>query len=334
MNPKIATKPTVTVTGAAGFLGSRIVKLLQNEYPSWNIQAVDNFYAGDVNEIGDVTVESVDVRDRKQLETTLEGTDIVIHLAAISGVDDCKRNSDLAHDVNVTGTSNVVWFCRKTGAALVFPLSMAVLGNPREFPITVDQPRAPLNWYGRTKMVGERLIESMATDEFPAHLFMKSNLYGEHEINSETVTKNTVINFFVNRALDDKPLTVYEPGTQSRNYIHIEDVAWAYIRSAERLCEQLSSGSTGVEKYEIASDEDLSVMGVAEMVKRVTLEEVGRDVDIKVVENPRENETFVGEFPVDTERTQRNLGWSTERTVEETIRNLIDVNDSIQSLSQ
>jgi len=114
--------------------------------------------------------------------------------------------------VNVTGTNNVAWFCKKTGAALAFPFSMAVLGDPQSFPITADQARDPLNWYGRTKWIGERSIEAFADGAFPAHLFLKSNLYGEHVVDGTEVGKPTVINFFVNRALAGETLTVYEPG--------------------------------------------------------------------------------------------------------------------------
>jgi UDP-glucose 4-epimerase len=139
----------------------------------------------------------------------------VCHLAAISGVDDCDWSPDLAYEVNVTGMNNVAWFCRKTGASLAFPFSMAVLGDPEEFPIAADQPRNPLNWYGRTKLLGERAIEAFTDGSFLAHLFLKSNLYGEHIVDRTEVGKPTVINFFVNRALAGETLTVYEPGTQA-----------------------------------------------------------------------------------------------------------------------
>jgi UDP-glucose 4-epimerase len=79
-----------------------------------------------------------------------------------------------------------------------------------------------------------------ADDAFPAHLFLKSNLYGEHVVDETEVGKLTVINFFVNRALAGETLTVYEPGTQMRNFVRVKDVARAYVRSAERLLEQLA----------------------------------------------------------------------------------------------
>ena len=314
---------TVAVTGAAGYIGSRVVHKLQEEHPEWEIIALDNFYLGTIREIGDVTVQHVDIRDRDRLEDTLSGADIVMHLAAISGVDDCDQQSDLAYEVNVQGTENVAWFCRKTGAALAFPFSMAVLGDPAEFPITVDLPRDPLNWYGRTKLLSEQSIRTYAEDAFPAHLFLISNLYGEHTIGTEQVSKGTVINFFINRVFSDEPLTVYEPGTQSRNYIHVKDVANAYIRSAEQLVAQLDRGETGARAYEIASDEDPSVQAVGELVQSIASEEAGIDTEVRLVENPRSGETLVDEFAVDTSRTKSELGWEPTRTVEETIRSLI-----------
>ena len=321
--PRDPDAPTVVVTGAAGYIGSRVVDRLTTTYPNWEVRALDDFSVGDIERIGDVRVDEVDIRDRDGLESALDGADVVMHLAAISGVELCDDDPDHAYDVNVTGTNNVAWFCRKTGTALVFPFSMAVVGDPEEFPITVDARRDPLNWYGRTKLIGEHVIADMADGAFPAHCYLISNLYGEHEIDGRTVSKGTVINFFVNRVFDDGRLPVYEPGTQSRNYVHVDDVARAYVRSGERLVERLRRDETGVEEYEIAGDEDPSVFEIAEIVRSVAAEEAGREVEIDLVENPRTDETLVEEFRVDTERTRRELGWEAERSVEECVRSLV-----------
>jgi UDP-glucose 4-epimerase len=315
--------PTVAVTGAAGFIGSRVIRRLQHAHPDWRLTALDNFYHGDLRAVGDCPVRRLDVRDRDELDDALSGADVVLHLAAISGVDDCESEPDLAYEVNVTGTSNVAWFCRRHGAGMVFPFSMAVLGDPERFPITADQPREPLNWYGRTKLLGEQLVEGMASKSFPAHLFMKSNLYGEHRVGEATVSKGTVINFFVNRATNGDSLTVYEPGTQSRNFVHVDDVARAYVSSAERLLTQLDAGETGVETYEIASDEAPSIMTVAETVRRVAAEERDVDVSVSLIENPRGNETLVDGFDVDTSRAREMLDWTPSHTIEESIRTLV-----------
>jgi len=320
--------PTIAITGAAGYIGSRVLVELQEQYPDWELIALDNFYLGDVRSVGGVDVQHVDIRNRDRLEETLSGADIVMHLAAISGVDDCNELRDLAYEVNVHGTENVAWFCRKTGAGLVFPFSMAVLGDPQEFPITVDHRRDPMNWYGRTKLLSERAIEEFAAGAFPAHQFMISNLYGSHEIAGETVSKGTVINFFVSRALAGETLTVYEPGTQSRNFVHVKDVARSYLRSAERLLEQLDAGETGVEKFEIASDEDPGVHSVARLVRDVAAETAGIEADVELVENPRgDDETLVDSFPVDTTKAREQLGWTTEYNVESAVRDALAAED-------
>ncbi|MCU4800336.1 NAD(P)-dependent oxidoreductase [Halobacteria archaeon HArc-gm2] len=315
--------PHIAITGAAGYIGSRVAREIQETHPDWELTAIDNFYLAKVRSIGDLEIDHVDIRNRDRLEAALDGADVVLHLAAVSGVDDCQENQDLAYDVNVQGTNNVAWFCRKTGAGLVFPFSMAVLGDPEAFPITVDQPRGPMNWYGRTKLLSERAIDTFADGAFPAHQYMISNLYGSHDVDGTTVSKGTVINFFVSRAKAGEALTVYEPGTQSRNYVHVVDVARAYVRSCERLLDQLAAGETGVEKYEVASDEDPSVETVANLVADIAAEETGERPEVKLVENPRaDDETLTDTFEVDTSRARNKLGWNAERNIESVVREI------------
>lgn len=316
-------QPTITITGAAGYIGSRVVVELQEAHPEWNLRAIDNYYRGQVDSIGDIGIDYVDIRNRDRLEAALTGSDVVCHLAAITGVDECEENADLAYDVNITGTNNVGWFCRKTGTALIFPFSMAVLGDPQSFPITSHQPREPLNWYGHTKWISEQAIESFATDSFPAHLFLKSNLYGEHQINQTVVGKSAVTNFFVDRVLAGKSLPVYEPGTQARDFVHVKDVSRAYVRSAERLLNQLDSGKTGTETYEIAGGEDLSVIEVAETVRDAATEILNETVEIEFVENPRDGETLVEEFTVDISKADEILDWEPTESLEESVRQLL-----------
>jgi UDP-glucose 4-epimerase len=316
-------QPTIAVTGAAGYIGSRVLTIIQSEQPNWELIGIDNQYRGQVDRVGDLEIEHVDVRERCRLERALTGADVVIHLAAVSGVDDCEKHPNLAYEVNVTGTNNVAWFCRKTGAAMVFPFSMAVLGDPSSFPVTSKLPRDPMNWYGQTKLVNERSVEAIADGAFPAHLFIKSNLYGNHVVENTTVGKPTVINFFIDQALAGEPLTVYKPGTQSRNFVHVKDIARVYLHSAKRLLNQLASGETGTTTYEVASDEDPSVKSVANLIRDIAAKELDREIEVSLVENPRSAETMVESFTVDTSKIRSELGWTPSHTVEESIREML-----------
>lgn len=315
--------PRIAVTGAAGYIGSRVLVEMRNAHPEWEIIAIDNQYRGQVESVGDVEIQDVDIRNRDDLEEALTGADVVCHLAGVSGVDDCEKNADLAYDINITGTNNVSWFCRKAGAALIFPFSMAVLGDPGSFPITADLTRDPLNWYGRTKAIGEQTIRAFADGEFPAHLYLKSNLYGEHKIEDSAVGKPTVINFFVNRVVSGETLTVYKPGTQARNFVHVKDVARVYVRSTERLIKQIANDVTGVETYEIAGREDMSVMSVAEIVQEISESKYGMEADIELVPNPRPGETMVKEFGVDISTAETMLGWHPEESIRDSVDELL-----------
>lgn len=133
-----------------------------------------------------------------------------------------------------------------------------------------------------------------------------------------------MINFFVSRVADDEPLTIYEPGTQSRNFIHVKDVARVYVRSAERLLAQRDAGETGAQAYEVATTEDLSVMTVAERVAELVEEELGVRPEVKLVENPRgSSETLVEDFSVDISNTKADLGREPRYRVDTSIRNIL-----------
>ncbi|WP_237560566.1 NAD-dependent epimerase/dehydratase family protein [Halostella litorea] len=308
---------TVGVTGAAGYIGSRVAKVLLAE--GHDVVPVDDFSVGDVREIDGRRVEEVDVRDRDAVREAFDGVDAVMHLGAVSGVPDCQENPEHAFDVNVGGTENVAWFCRERGTPLVFPCSMAVLGDPVEFPITADHPRNPLNFYGRSKALSEDDVHQLADGEFPAHVYVKSNLYGHHELDGREIGKNTVINIFVDKALDGEPLTVHEPGTQARDFIHVKDVARAYALSLDELV----GSDPGATTFTLASGDDRSILDIAEAVQSIVADERGYEVPIEMVENPRESETEVGDFTVDTSEARAEIGFEAEYDVDRAVREMV-----------
>ena len=309
---------TVCVTGAAGYIGSRVVSDFLDE--GHEVRAVDDFSYGDIHEIDGVEVEELDVRNRGRLREVLEDVDAVCHLAAVSGVEECQDRMEYAFDVNVGGTENVAWLCRENSLPMVFPCSMAVIGDPTEIPITSKHPRKPLNHYGFTKKMSEDDVYGLARDGFPGLVFLKSNLYGHHYVGDRRVGKATVINIFVDKALEGEPLTVHEPGTQARDFIHVKDVSRAYIDAVNHLI----SSDEGAGTLPLASGECMSVLDLAELVQDVARDELGDAPEIEMVENPRSSEAVSDDFTVDTSEASEKIGFGAKFSVEGAVRDMLD----------
>jgi UDP-glucose 4-epimerase len=308
----------VCVTGAGGYIGSRVVGELLDA--GHDVTPIDSFRTAQVEAIGGVRVEDADVRDRDAVREAVEGSDAVMHLGAVSGVQDCSDNPEKAFDINVRGTENVAWVCRDEEIPLVFACSMAAIGDPVELPITSDHPRRPLNHYGRTKAMSEEDVGWLAEEGFPAHVYIKSNLYGHHGVGGESVGKKAVVNIFVEKALEQESLTVHEPGTQARDFVHVKDVARAYLCSLGGLVE----AEDGARTLPIASGECMSVLELAETVRDIVEEERGYTVEIEMVENPRESETVSEDFSVDTDEAREAIGFEAEYTVKDSVREMVE----------
>lgn len=310
----------IGVTGAAGYIASRITKRLLDR--GEDVVAIDNFYAPQITgkQIQGQKIRDIDIRNREGLREVFSGVDVILHLGAISGVEDCSENSELAFDVNVGGTENIAWICRENNIPLVFPCSMAIIGEPKEFPISSSHPRDPINHYGLTKAMNEQDIKQLSKDSFPAHIYIKSNLYGHHTIDGKQVDKRTVINIFVEKALNREPLTVHKPGTQARDFIHVKDVADAYLKSIDKLVDTEGFGSV---TFPLASGDDRSILDIAEIVQKVVNQEMGYKPEIDLVENPRGEEAAGEDFTVDTSQAKKEIGFETKHTIEDTVREMV-----------
>lgn len=316
---------TIGLTGAAGYIGSRVMNNFLDA--GHDVVAVDDFSYGDVEAVGGVDIATGDVRDEQLMRDTFAGVDALLHLAAISGVTDCEDRHDEAFDVNVHGTETVARLCRREGIPLVFPCSMAIIGDPQEVPITAKHPREPLNHYGLTKKMGEDDVHALARGAFPAHVYMKSNLYGHHQVDGRTVGKRTVINIFVEKALAGETLTVHEPGTQARDFVHVKDVARVYELSVDRLLD----ADDGATTIPVASGEEHSILELAELVQRVTEDERGEAPEIELVENPRGVEAVSGDFTVDTSAARESIGFETDHSVESFVREMMHKEETLHN---
>ena len=301
----------IGVTGAGGYVGAGLCRKLIEE--GYELVMLDNFYNAQIKRIAGEKILWADIRDRNDMEKLLKDCDVIIHLAAISGVAECDLIPDKAYEINVIGTANICWICKKFGIDLIFPSSMAVIGNPAEIPIKASHPRNPLNLYGFTKWVCEELIRTFSHRNFNALVFLKSNIYGEYEVDGVRISKNTVINIFVNKAKRGEKLTVHKPGTQTRDFIHVLDVIDAYVKAVKKLPEDCNMITIG-------SGECLSVLDIAKLVQKYT------GCEIEMIENPRKSETLAENFEIDTMEAKKLIGFEAKHKVENEIKRLLRVN--------
>jgi UDP-glucose 4-epimerase len=312
------TDETVLITGAAGYIGSRVSKRVIEE--GYNTILVDNFHKNKVKTIEGEKVHNADIRNRYSMRKVVnEEVDYVIHLAALTGVEECEENPKAAKDVNARGTAKVATLCIQEKTPMIFPASMAIFGNIDEFPVTPETPRKPVNKYGWTKRTGEQVMNTYAEDNFPGHVFINSNVYGTHRINGREISKGTVVNYFVDKAVKRETLTVHSPGVQERDFIHVKDVAEAYLSSLENI----SSHENGSEPYLIASGESRSIVEVARLVSQKMQKLTGEKVELKEVENPRENPVQYTGLEIDTSKTEEELGFEPEGTFEKQIERML-----------
>lgn len=305
---------TVGITGAAGYVGSRVCYELKKYY---HIIPIDNFYKGTVRHIDGIDIIKADIRNRKRMEELLD-VDCIIHLAAIPGVEPCEKARELSYDVNVNGTKVIAKICEKRQIPLIFATTFGVMGDPQQFPIKEDHPKNPMHWYGYTKYEGEKIIMEASKGNFPCYILIKSNICGIHAINGHIIFKPTVVNKFVDLVKKKNNILIYKPGTQARNFLPIKDAAHAYRLAVSRV----TRASNNPEAFCIASPEAISIKDLAKKIVTIS-EKYDLSPKIKMVENPR-TETLVKDFSVDISKAKKELGFSTEYSIDETVKEILE----------
>ena len=247
----------VVVTGGAGFIGFHTVSLLANK--GYSVTVVDNFSRASVSrELRDlgIKVEKIDVRDINALHDVLRGTDYVIHLAALISVEESQRKPTLYHDVNITGTLNVLYASwRNNVEKVVLASSAAVYGEPIKLPILEDHPTKPISFYGLTKLVGEKYARYFSGRGLKVVVLRYFNVYGEYQSPSYA---GVITNFILN-AIHRRPLTIFGDGFQTRDFIYVGDVAKANLLALEK-----DTGTFNI--LNIASGKAVSIRDLAELI--------------------------------------------------------------------
>lgn len=288
-----AVRPSVLVTGGAGFIGAELVAQLAAR--GHRVLVVDNLVNGrreNLQNLPGVDLHVADVRDLASVEALLPGIDIVYHLACL-GVRHSIHSPIENHDVNASAALALVEAARRAGVKrFVCVSSSEVYGTACQVPMTEDHPTSPTTVYGASKLAGENYaIAAWRTHGYPTVVVRPFNAYGprsHHEGDS-----GEVIPKFMLRALAGEPLVVFGDGSQTRDFTFVGDTARAILAAG------FADGVVG-ETLNVGSGREVSILALAQLVGDVT----GRPVRIEHVE-PRPGD--VGRLCANSDRARRLL---------------------------
>jgi UDP-glucose 4-epimerase len=218
------------VTGGAGFVGANLIKALLADYPAAAIVSLDNYFTGTPeNHVNDPRVTYIDgsTADLAKIwaDRGLPNPEIVFHLGEYSRIVQSFEDHDLTWDFNLLGTKEVVKFASAKGAKLIYAGSSSKFGNDGE-----DENLNPYAW---TKAKNIEYIKNYASwyglDYAITYFY---NVYGPGQITQGRYA--TVIGIFERQYLAGEPLTVVSPGTQTRDFTHVDDIVRGILLVAKK----------------------------------------------------------------------------------------------------
>lgn len=249
----MTTGPAILVTGGAGFIGSHTCKALARA--GFLPVAFDNLSTGHRDAVRFGPFVPGDVRDSRAVEQAirLHGAEAVIHFAASAYVGESMANPGLYYDNNLGGMIGLIAGCHAAGVdRIVFSSSCATYGIPDRLPIAETTPQAPINPYGRTKLI----CEVMLADHAAAHglrfaalrYFNAAGADPEGELFERHDPETHLIPLALRAAIGQGPaLQVFgtdyptPDGTCIRDYIHVADLTRAHVLALQHL---LNGGET------------------------------------------------------------------------------------------
>ncbi len=296
------------ITGGGGFIGSNFIAHLRARGPA-NIRVVDDFSAAGPESLSRLfpTQENIssrfndcvqlirgDVRDARLAHEALQNMDVVVHLAAQTGVADSLREPEISVRTNVLGTMNYLEAARARGIEkFIFASSNAALG-PQEMPLHEQRVPEPITPYGASKLAGEALCLAYARSfSLPTIALRFSNVYGPRGTH-----KNSLVAKFCRRALRGDPLEIFGAGEQTRDFLFVADVATGIERAA-------LSPSRG-EIFHLGTGVETSVREVARQIQALAHERGG------VVSDCKHLAPALGDVPrnySDCAKAKTQLGW-------------------------
>lgn len=220
------------VTGAAGFIGSRLATRLSRE--GHIVVGLDDLSAGsrsNLAEAPNVDLWVGDVRDPQLVHELTAGCDVVFHLAAVRSVVRSLDEPALAEEVNARGTLNVLLAAQAHASRVVFASSSSVYGHQDRFPLREDalpQPRSP---YAASKLAAEIYCQTWwRAFSVPTVSLRYFNVYGPGMDPHGPYA--LVVPIFIQALLDGRRPVIHGDGEQARDFTHVDDVVAATLQAA------------------------------------------------------------------------------------------------------
>ena len=245
------------VTGGAGFIGGHLTEtFVADGHDVVVLDSLDPFYGVRIKKHtveqcrsvaadGDGSYRFIegDIRDPADVETGIDGAEMVFHQAAQAGVRRSVEEPRRYTEVNVDGTLNVLGAAREHDVErVVCASSSSVYGKPRSLPYDEEHPTTPVSPYGASKLASERYACTYSeVYELSAVALRYFTVYGPR------MRPNMAISNFVSRCLNGDPPVVYGDGRQTRDFTYIEDIVaanQALLSTAAADGQALNIGST------------------------------------------------------------------------------------------
>jgi len=296
---------TVLVTGAAGFIGKALCReLLKRGYRVRGVDLTIPKICG--NKYMDW--REWDITTKPKMEDWND-VDFCFHLAAMANVDEVRVQRQKAFDVNIRGTFNVIEACRKRHIPLAFVSTACVYGHTSQHPSTEDGPTFPVDWYGVTKRAGEELVKGLLDN----WLILRYGTTLGAEMRPALCTY-----IFLKQAIKGESFTIKGTGTQTRNFIFIDDLVEGNIRAMEYHLGKTNKKLMGVhgknQIFNLVGKESVSILDLADICYHVTGRKIckfeyfpDRPDDV-----PYEN--------VSIKKAEALLGWQPRVTIKEAMQ--------------
>ena len=306
------------VTGGAGYIGSHTVRLLLEQ--GYDVSVVDDLSKGYRHNVPSGRLFQLNLRETSALAELIRQTrpEAVIHFAAFIAVGESMREPARYFSNNVCGSLSLLDAMVRNGVRhMVFSSTAAVYGNPDASPIEETFPIRPVNAYGESKVMVERLLhwfdEVHHLTSVCLRYFNASGADPEGRLGEEHEPETHLIPLILRAVKTGEPITVFgddyptPDGTCIRDYIHVNDLAQAHILAVEYL---LNGGVS--DQFNVGTGTGRSVLEMIHAVEEVT----GRKVPY--VFGPRRD----GDPPAlvaASEKLRTRLGWTPRYTELQTI---------------